>query len=71
MGREMSTIMLVCPETGRPFPVGIETDAASFRALPNVKAKAHCPHCGKDHAWSKRDAWLSEPARVWPIRCRA
>jgi hypothetical protein len=57
----MSTIMLCCPETGQPFSVGLETDEASFKALPSVEATAHCPHCGKDHAWSKSNAWLASP----------
>jgi len=71
--REMSTITLVCPETGRRFSVGIETDKTSFRMLPEFKAIARCPHCGKDHAWSKKNARLSEsllptPAVALPRR---
>jgi hypothetical protein len=59
--RQMSTVMLSCPETGQPFPVGIETDEASFKAFPKFEGTAHCPHCGKDHAWSKSNAWLATP----------
>jgi hypothetical protein len=57
----MATIMLSCPETGQPFSVGLDTDPASFRALPSVEVMVRCPHCGNQHPWSKSTAWLAMP----------
>ncbi len=55
----MGTIILRCPSTGREYPSGLEIDEASFRRLPDIIMKAHCPHCGADHVWSLREARLS------------
>jgi hypothetical protein len=60
-GREMASIMMSCPVTGRGFAVGLEIDEANFQALPFVESAAHCPHCGKQHAWSKSNTWLASP----------
>lgn len=55
----MGTIILRCPITGREYASNIETDEATFLRLPDIKMTAHCPHCGVDHTWSLREAWLS------------
>ena len=55
----MGTIILRCPVTGREYASNIETDEETFLRLPDIKMKAHCPHCGADHTWSLRKARLS------------
>jgi hypothetical protein len=31
-----------------------------FRSLPFVITQTTCPSCGREHSWSKSDAWLNE-----------
>ena len=62
----MSMIMIRCPNTGREAPTGIETDPASYRALPNKEMVLKCPVCGQDHTWTLREAWLSGAERSLP-----
>jgi hypothetical protein len=54
--------MIRCPQTGQAVSTQIETDAATFGLLPQVETKTHCPHCGGDHVWTRRDAWLENLA---------
>jgi hypothetical protein len=56
----MPSILIECPKTNREFSTGIIIDKASFDVLRNVPGFARCPHCGQEHQWSKRDAWLAE-----------
>ena len=65
----MGAILIRCPTTDQLIPVGINTDQESFESLPNVVARAiRCPHCGKNHTWSKADAILDTTCR--PIRAK-
>ena len=65
----MGAIMIRCPATNELIPVGIDTDADTFRTLPNVQARpVHCPACGGQHAWSIRDAVLETTMRIRPDR---
>jgi hypothetical protein len=52
--------MIMCPETGKEFSTGIETDEQSLDLIPTTVSQARCPHCGGRHSWSKLDARLSE-----------
>jgi transposase len=63
----MPVIVIVCPVSGLTFSTGINIDKASFDVLRDVPAQARCPHCGREHEWSKRDARLVEsiPAGEW------
>jgi hypothetical protein len=54
----MSMLMIRCPRTGQDIPTGIETDADSFKQIPDVLVYTLCPHCGTDHAWRRDEAWL-------------
>ena len=56
----MSAIMIKCPETGREVDVGIDTDPASFEAIPDSVASLQCPACGAEHEWKISEAWLRE-----------
>jgi hypothetical protein len=61
----MGAIMIRCPATNELVPVGIDTDKDSFQGLPEVAASPlHCPACGGQHAWSKKDAVLETTMRV-------
>jgi hypothetical protein len=61
----MCTVLVACPTTGKPVSTGIETDRASFERLPNVLSRSRCPHCGIEHQWWTREAWLSDRDGVW------
>jgi hypothetical protein len=58
----MGVVMIKCPNTGKDVSTGIETDATSFAHVGDVLAHSRCPLCGQEHAWWKREAWLTEPA---------
>jgi len=55
----MGVVMITCPNTGRAFSTGIESDARTFASLPDVLSRAKCCHCGSEHVWWTREAWLS------------
>ena len=56
----MGVIVIRCPRTGLDASTGIQTDPASFEALPEVRSKMICPRCGAVHVWSKRWAVLTD-----------
>jgi hypothetical protein len=65
----MSTVMIRCPVTGRSVSTAIETDPATFRKLPKVTGRMHCPACERDHMWTTSSAWLAGgPRLVEPAR---
>lgn len=59
-GSIVGFLLITCPVTGKEFATGIETDERSFDLLPDTVARSLCPHCGREHCWSKADARLSE-----------
>jgi hypothetical protein len=56
----MGSVMIMCPETNRPFATGLVADAARFRASPVFFARAFCPHCRANHEWFAGNAWVDE-----------
>jgi hypothetical protein len=56
----MSTVMIRCPTTGKSFSTGIETERATFECLRDSLARSRCPHCGLEHVWWTREAWLED-----------
>jgi hypothetical protein len=60
----MAMLMIKCPHTGAELPTGIEIDEITFAHLPEVKAFAFCPSCGREHAWWKGSAWIAECVAV-------
>jgi hypothetical protein len=61
----MSMVMIRCPVTGRAVSTAIETEPATFRNLPTVAGRMHCPACELDHTWTISSAWLlGEPRLV-------
>jgi endogenous inhibitor of DNA gyrase (YacG/DUF329 family) len=64
----MSSVMIRCPITGRPVSTEIEIEPSVFRQLPDMRARMHCPACGRDHDWRVSDAWLAgEVPLVRPV----
>ncbi|MBZ0138944.1 MAG: hypothetical protein K8H87_04110 [Pseudorhodoplanes sp.] len=51
----MGALVALCPDTGRPFETGIETDPASMALTPPCTADIACPHCRSVHRIAKRD----------------
>jgi hypothetical protein len=60
----MSTVMIRCPVTGRAVSTAIETEPVTFRKLPTVAGRMHCPACERDHAWTISCAWLEGEPRL-------
>ena len=58
--RDMSTIMIKCPQTGQAVSTGIEVEHDTFITLPDADVQMHCPACGGEHIWSKAKAWLAD-----------
>ena len=56
----MSSVMITCPNTGRPVSTAIETEPSVFRKLPKISARMVCPACGQEHIWSPGTAWLAD-----------
>ena len=56
----MGTVMIRCPKTGRSISTEIEMEVSDFERLPCVEADLFCPHCGQNHSWTRRAAWLQE-----------
>ena len=54
----MPEIMITCPSTGKPIPVGIALPKQSFDASTFLNATVSCPHCGQTHTWNKEDAYV-------------
>jgi len=54
-------VMIRCPETGEPVYAGLSMDIGSFESgfMPS-NVLVNCPACGRDHVWSKEDAFLEE-----------
>jgi hypothetical protein len=60
----MSSVMIKCPNTGRPVSTAIEIEPSVFRRLPNMSARMLCPACGKEHSWMTAQAWLTGQPRL-------
>ena len=60
----MSSVMIRCPMTGRAVSAEIETEPGVFRQLPNIRARMHCPACGREHMWRVNEAWLDGEPRL-------
>ncbi len=52
----MRKIFAFCEATNRLIDTGIEIDEASFAPLPAFAGKIFCPHCNREHDWSKETA---------------
>jgi hypothetical protein len=56
----VALLLITCPTTGRPISTGIETDGYSLQQIADVPSHTHCPFCGLNHTWWKREAWLAD-----------
>jgi hypothetical protein len=57
---QMSRVMIRCAESGEGVPAGMRIDAASFTTSNLSQQTVRCPHCGQEHTWSAKDAWIEE-----------
>jgi hypothetical protein len=55
----MGSVMIKCPETGRPIATGIVADRETFQSMPVFFARVLCPICRKQHEWFAQHAWIS------------
>jgi len=60
----MSSVMILCPRTGRVVSTAIEVESTVFRTLPKIAARMYCSACGEEHIWSTGAAWLSDEPHV-------
>jgi hypothetical protein len=58
-------VMIRCPESGEGVPAsgedvprGTRIDAASLESSNLTEQTFRCPHCGHEHTWSAKDAWV-------------
>ena len=56
----MAAVFTICPVNGQMIATGIETDEASLKLAPAFVSKIFCPHCQRDHEWTKDTAWLAD-----------
>jgi hypothetical protein len=56
----MSRVMIKCEESGEGVPAGLRTGAASFKTGNLSEQTVTCPHCGQEHTWSAKDAWIED-----------
>jgi hypothetical protein len=53
-------VMIRCAESGEGVPAGVRIDAATFKTSNLSDQTVRCPHCGQEHTWSTKDAWIEE-----------
>jgi hypothetical protein len=46
------------PASGEGVPRGTRIDAASLKSSNLTEQTFRCPHCGHEHTWSAKDAWV-------------
>lgn len=52
-------VTIKCPVTGKPVYTGMSMDPETFRKKSFEETKLVCPHCGQEHTWDKRNAYLN------------
>ena len=58
--KRLSRVMIRCAESGEGVPAGMRVDAASSELGNLGETTISCPHCGQEHTWSAKDAWIEE-----------
>jgi hypothetical protein len=56
----LSRVMIRCAESGEGVPAGVGIDASSIKTSDLSETTVSCPHCGQEHTWSAKDAWIEE-----------
>jgi hypothetical protein len=52
-------VVFGCPETGKAVRTGVAlAQLDAFYGTPLDGGVVPCPHCGRNHAWARRDVWL-------------
>ncbi len=53
-------VRIRCPSTGQIVETKIETDVEALAQSWRSEASVRCPHCGEQHMFSVRDAFLDD-----------
>ena len=53
-------VMIRCAESGEGVPTGMRPKGVSFEVSNLKDETVTCPHCGREHLWSTKDAWLED-----------
>lgn len=57
----MGGIYVKCPVTGLDFHTGINTNKKTMEGDNSYRnMESQCLHCGQDHKWSSKDAFIKE-----------
>lgn len=60
----MAQIMISCPQAGKPLSTGMSMNKQTFEtATLSGNTAGPCPHCGSNHTWDKKDAFLEEEVK--------
>ena len=62
----MPEILIRCPVTGKDVPTGVALPAEVFLEADIETYPVECPHCGLQHTWDKKSAYLQVPAEREP-----
>ena len=58
----MESLIFICPRTGEPVDVGVETEIGTLLRIRMNHVRGRCRACGEVHDWPVRDAYLAEAA---------
>lgn len=62
----MPEILIRCPVTGKDVPTGVALPAEVFLVADLETFPVQCPHCGLQHPWEKKTAYLRVPPEREP-----
>ena len=54
----MPDVMVMCPVTGKPVRTEMHLDKKTFENAHFQGNRVQCPHCGRQHPWGKKEAYL-------------
>lgn len=54
----MPEVLIRCPVTKKQLSTGIALAEEVFARVDLKGVPVRCPHCGLEHPWTKRDAFL-------------
>ena len=63
----MGVLVIKCPNTGREYSTGIQTDWVTLARMDNPILTAQCPYCRIEHSWRPDDAKIVDaiPPADW------
>jgi hypothetical protein len=54
----LAQLVVRCPSTAAPIQTGLDTDSEALRLAWDTTLRLRCPHCGREHAFKVRDAYI-------------